>query len=106
MTVLCKYWIGEITSCEEKRMTTIVVMTSIPITKSELKKTHNKMEIGLKKVNKKNKSLIFTYVIFQQQTKTLFCSEDLKRSCILRTILVIYNNTKNIEDELRDKLKL
>lgn len=106
MNVLCKYWVGEITSLDEKAMSTVVVMTSIPIRRSELKKAYYKKEIGLKKVNKKNSNLIFTYIVFLKADNTIFCADDLKRSCILKTILDIYNNTKNVDDEFRDKLKL
>ena len=106
MNVSCKYWVGGIPSSDEKVMSTIVVKTSIPITRSELRKTYYKKEIGLKKVNKKNSNLIFTYIVFLKADKAVFCAEDLKRSCILKTILYIYNNVRSIDDEFRDKLKL
>jgi hypothetical protein len=106
MKVSCKYWVGEITSSDEKVMSTIVVMTSIPITRSELRNTYYKKEIGLEIVNKKNSNLIFTYIVFLKADKTVFCAEDLKISCILKTILDMYSNSRNIDDEFRDKLKI
>ncbi len=102
MDTICNYWIGAISHAHvENMMKTIVVMTNIPIKKSELKKNFGKTSIELKKTSKKSE-LKYKYVIFQHSDLALFCQEDLKKSCILKTILNIYNK-KNVEDEIRDK---
>ena len=106
MNALCKYWVGDIPNTCHGLMNTVVVMTSIPITRSKLKNTYNNVEITLKKVKKKNSDLLYTYVVFEKEDKGLFCSEDLRRSCILKTILHLYHNKNNIEDEFRDKLHI
>lgn len=103
MDVLCHYWIGEIyNSTDENMMNTIVIMTDIPIKKSDLKKKYCNLKIGLKKSTKKN-DMKYTYIIFQHKDLSLFCQDELKNSCILKTILNIYNTKKNVEDEFRDK---
>lgn len=105
---ICKYWVGEITSSSDQNMTTIVVKTSMPIKRSDLKKLYTNASIGLKNKLKDDSSLIYIYIIFQNTLdNSLFCDIDLQKSCILKDILIIYNKKKHdLNSKFREQCKI
>lgn len=95
--MICSYWIGELHNINDDLLTVIVLKTSMSIKKTYLDTLNlgeNKLQI--KKVKKNNESLTNTYILFKDNNnKFHFHDNDLKQSCIFKTISHIYMNKTN-----------